>query len=202
MGFVAIHRDVFNDDISDAGALQKREIGRDSGIALEMETLLQTAIEFEAISRIGDQRSLNDIGALAVGIFADETDAVTHLKPLRIGQGDFLIPMVAVHDQFGGDGRLLEEHRVCPASQEADFRLKKNRVAQSVRARQNTDCAASAPRDVINRGLDHPIRGADEIRLLGANREREALLPVRFGGIPEDRSWVGVPGKVVGAGKH
>src|SRR5439155_27322571 len=62
--------------------------------------------------------------------------------------------------------------------------------------------AAAAPRGVINRGLAHPIRGADEIRLLGANREREALLPVRFGGIPEDRSWVGVPGKVVGAGNH
>ena len=52
------------------------------------------------------------------------------------------------------------------------------------------------------RSLDHSIRGADEVCFLGANRDREALLPVRLDGVAEDRSWVRVPGKVVGAGKH
>src|SRR5438093_249967 len=68
VGLVAIDADVLDDDIGDVGALKKREIGGDLGVALKVETLLQAAIEFETIARTGDQRSLNDVRALAVGI--------------------------------------------------------------------------------------------------------------------------------------
>src|SRR5260221_10536873 len=89
---VPIQSDAFEDDIGDVGALKQREIGGNLRIAFEMETFLETAVEFEAIAPSGDQRSLNDVGAFAVGIFADETNAVANLKSFRIGQGDFLIP--------------------------------------------------------------------------------------------------------------
>src|SRR6266571_4939184 len=167
-----------------------------------METLFQAAIEFEAIAGRGDQRSLNDVRALAVGILGNETDAVTNLKPFGVRQGDLLVPMIAVHDELSGDGRLLEEHGVLPAPQDADFRLKKYRVAKSVRARQDVDRSASAPRDVIDRGLDHSICGADEVRLLLANCEGDTLLPIRLDGIPEDGSWIGVFGEVIGPRQH
>jgi len=105
--------------------------------------------------------------------------------------------MVAIDDELGGDGRHLEEDRLGPAPQEANVRLKKNRVAQSVRAGQHVDRAASPPRDVIHRGLDDFIRGTHEVCLLRANREHHTLLPVRFDSITEDSPWVGVLGKVV-----
>src|SRR5216117_3660219 len=113
-----------------------------------METLFQAAIEFEAIAGRGDQRSLDEVGAFAMGILGNETDAVAHLKPCGVGQGDLLIPIIAIHDKFSADGRLFEEDRVYPAPQNADFRLKEDRVAQSVCAWQNADRAASTPRDV------------------------------------------------------
>src|SRR5438876_11120628 len=94
-----------------------------------------------------------------MGIFGNETDAVANLKPCGVGQGDLLIPMIAIYDKFSADGRLFEEDRVYPAPQNADFRLKKDRVAQSVRAFQNADCAASMPRDVIDLGLNHSTCG-------------------------------------------
>src|SRR5439155_21941821 len=130
--------------------------------------------------------------ALAVGILGHETDAVTNLKSFGVGQGDLLIPMITVHDEFGGDGRLLEEHGILPAPEETDFRLKKNRVAQPIRPRQYADRAASTPRYVIDRGLDHSICGADKVGLLGADCDRHALVPVRFDRISEDRPWVRV----------
>src|SRR6266516_1418506 len=137
-----------------------------------------------------------------MGIFGNETDAVAHLKPCGVGQGDLLIPMIAIHDKFSADGRLFEEDRVYPAPQNADFRLKEDRVAQSVRAWQNADRAASTPRDVIDRGLDHSICGADEVRLLLANCEGDALLPIRFDGISKDRSWIRVLRKLIGPRQH
>src|SRR5206468_628392 len=85
---------------------------------------------------------------------------------------------------------------------DANLRLKKDRVAQPVRARQNADRTASQPCNIINRGLDHSIRRPDDIRFLGANRDGEALVPVRFDGISEDRSWVRVLGEVVGPRQH
>ena len=66
VGLVAIDGDVLDGDISDVGALKQREIRGDLGVALEVETLLQATVEFEAIARGGDQRSLDDVGALAV----------------------------------------------------------------------------------------------------------------------------------------
>src|SRR5437667_543730 len=137
-----------------------------------------------------------------MGIFGNETDAVANWKPCGVGQGDLLIPMIAIHDKFSADGRLFEEDRVYPAPQNADFRLKEDRVAQSVRAWQNADRAASTPRDVIDRGLDHSICGADEVRLLLANCEGDALLPIRFDGISEDRSWIRVLRKLIGPRQH
>src|SRR5262249_37816057 len=66
----------------------------------------------------------------------------------------------------------------------------------------DANCSTSALPDVIDRGLDHAVRGADEVRLLGANRDREALVPLGFGGITENRSRVRILGEIVGAGKR
>ena len=41
---------IVDDSVSDAGALEQREIRGDFGVALQMKTLLQAAIEFEAIA--------------------------------------------------------------------------------------------------------------------------------------------------------
>jgi hypothetical protein len=71
VSLVAIQSDVLDHDVRDAGALEQRKIGSDFRVAYEVETLTQAAIEFEAITRRGDQRSLNEVGALAVGIPAD-----------------------------------------------------------------------------------------------------------------------------------
>ena len=128
MGLVAIDGDVFDNHVGEAGALEKREIRGDLGIALEMETLFQAAIQFKAVPRRGDERSLNDVGALSVRILADEANAVTDLKSFRVGQGHLLIPMIAIGSEFSGHRRFLKKHRVGPAALEADFRLKKNRV--------------------------------------------------------------------------
>jgi hypothetical protein len=80
--------------------LKQREIRGDSRIPIEVETLLQAAIEFEAIARRGNQRSLDDVGALAVGVFGHETDTVAHLKAFGVGQRHLLIPMIAIDDEL------------------------------------------------------------------------------------------------------
>src|SRR5439155_22345143 len=85
--------------------------------------------------------------------------------------------------------------------QDANVRLKKDGVAQPVGAGQNADGAASPPRDVINPGLERSIRSAADVRILGANRDRHALVPVRFHPITEDGPWVGVLGEVIGPRK-
>ena len=42
-------------------------------------------------------------------IFGHKTNTIANLKPFGVGQGDLLIPMIAVHDELRRDGRLLEE---------------------------------------------------------------------------------------------
>ena len=197
VGLVAIQGDVLDGDVGDVGALKQREIRGDLRIATEVEPLVQAAVEFEAIAGRGDQRPLDDVGALAVRVLADQPDAVADLKPLGVGQGDLLVPMIAVDDELGGGRRFLDQHRVGAAPQEANFRLQKDRVAHPVRARQNTHGAASQPRDVIDGGLDHSIRSADEIRFLRADRDRQALVPVRLDRVAEDRPGARVLGKFV-----
>ena len=69
---------------------------------------------------------LRELG-LGIGAFeTGEANAITDLKPSAVGKGDLLIPMIAIDGEFGGGGRFLEEHRIRPAPQQADFRLKKN----------------------------------------------------------------------------
>src|SRR5205823_2136449 len=51
---VAVNREVLNHNVSNVGALEKREIGGDLRLPGEVETLLQAAIESEAIARRGD----------------------------------------------------------------------------------------------------------------------------------------------------
>src|SRR5881296_4394422 len=53
VGLVAIDSEVLDDDVRDTGALEQREIRGDLGITVQMETLLQAAIEFEAIPQRG-----------------------------------------------------------------------------------------------------------------------------------------------------
>ena len=132
VGLVAINGEVLDENVRDAGALEQREIGGDLGITLEMETFFQAAIEFEAIAGRGDQRSLNNVGALAVGIFGNQTDTIAHLKPFGVSQGDLLIPMIAVYDEAGRGGRFLKEDGGFPAPQDADVGLEKDRVTQPV----------------------------------------------------------------------
>src|SRR5207244_12132516 len=79
--------------------------------SLEMKTLLQAAIQFEAIARRRDQRSLNDVGALAVGILADEANAITDLKPFWVFEGDLLIPMIGI-DKDRKSTRLNSSHQI------------------------------------------------------------------------------------------
>ena len=74
----------------------------------EVEPLLQAPVELEAIARGGDERSLDDVRALAVRILGDETDTVSHAKPAGIGRRDLLMLVVAVHDESGGGRRLHE----------------------------------------------------------------------------------------------
>jgi hypothetical protein len=73
-----------------------------------VESLHQAPVELVANARGGDERSLDDVRALVVRILGDETDAVSHAKPAEVGQGDVLMPVIAVHDASGGDRRLLE----------------------------------------------------------------------------------------------
>ena len=64
------------------------------------------------------------------------------------------------------------------------------------------DGPAAQPHHVIDGGLEHSVCGADEVGLLGTHRDRRTLLPIRFGGITEDRSRIGIPGEVVRPHKH
>jgi len=179
-GLVAIDREILDDDVRNTCALQQREIGGDLGLALQVVPLLQAAVQFEAITRGGDERSLDDVGALAVGVFGHETDAVADLEAFGIGQRDLLIPMIAVHDEFRDHRRLLHQHRVCPAAYEPDAGLEKDRVAQSIGARQNADGAASPSCHVVHRRLQHSVCVPDEIGLPGADRDRYTLVPFRL----------------------
>jgi hypothetical protein len=108
VGFVAIHRNAFNRDIGGIGALEQCEIGGDLGIAFEVKAFLETAIEFKTIASRSDQRALDDVGAFAIRILADESNSVADLEAGRVGQRDFLIPMIAIHDELGGDRWFLE----------------------------------------------------------------------------------------------
>src|SRR6185503_16271235 len=60
VSLVAIDRDVLDDDAGNARALNQREIRGDFRIPIEVETLLEAALEFEAIARRGNQGSLDD----------------------------------------------------------------------------------------------------------------------------------------------
>src|SRR5262249_2360971 len=122
-------REVLDHDVCDASALQQRKVRGDLRFAFEMEPFFEAAIEFEAIARSGDKRALNDVRPFAVRVLADKTNAVADLKAFRVGQRYFLIPMIAIDDEFRFYGRFLEQHRVGSAPDEPDFRRKKNRVA-------------------------------------------------------------------------
>src|SRR5262249_19242387 len=65
-------------------------------------------------------------------------------------------------------------------------------VAQAVGARQDPDAAAAPPRHIIDRRLDDALGGADQIRFLLAHRYGQALIPIRFDGIAENSSGIGV----------
>jgi hypothetical protein len=56
-------------------------------------------------------------------------------------------------------------------------------------------------RHVIDGRLDDSIRSANEIRLLRANRNGEALFPVRLDGVTEDGARICVRREFVGSRK-
>ena len=134
---------------------------------------------------------------VAVRVLRDQADSVSDSKSLGIGQGDLLMPVVCVDAECRGDRRLLDENRIAAAALKTDFRLQEDGVPQAVGPRQKVDRAAALPRDVIDRGLNDAIRFADNIRLLGTNRDLHELFPIRLDEVSGDRPRVAVLGKIL-----
>ncbi len=205
---VAVQGDVLDGDVGDVLAAQDREQGRSGGVALEPEVLPQGPVELEALAGAGDQGALDDGTAAGVRVARPQADAVAHLEAVGVGEGDFLVVPVGVGRQPGGPRGLLDQHRVGPAAEDADVRPQENGVAQAVGPRQDADGPAPQPGHVIDRGLEHLVGAADQIRLRGADRDGEAFLPVGLDAVAGsgprvgDRRPFAGPGAAPAGGHH
>jgi hypothetical protein len=115
---------------------------------------------------------------------------MSHRKPIRCWTAALALGACAAATAQGS----LDQHRVDPAPQDAHPRLKKERVTQSEGTRQDPHRAAPFARHVIDRRLEHAIRGAGEISVFGANADGHALAPIRLRDITGDRARVRVLG--------
>ena len=75
--------------------------------------------------------------------------------------------------------RFLDTDRIDAAARDAHAGAQLHRVAETVRARQDLHGAAAKSGDVIDRRLDDAMIRTDEIRLLRADGDLDALTPIR-----------------------
>ncbi len=69
--------------------------------ALEPEVVTQGAVEFEAVSRPGDERPLEDEVSAVIGVPGLEADPVAEPEATGVGQCDLLVIPVGIGGEFG-----------------------------------------------------------------------------------------------------
>ena len=130
-------------DIGNELPAEKRKERRYRCVAELPEVFAQCAVKLEAIALARNQRPFCHSLRAGVRILRLQAYAVAHLKTGRICERNFLIEPIAVRRQFGSYRGLFNQHRLRAASDESDLRLKINRVAKTISARQNAHRAAA-----------------------------------------------------------
>src|SRR4030095_7727709 len=135
----------------------------------------------EAVSR--NQCALDDLGSVGGHVLHAEADAVADLEPGGIGECDLLVEPVGVLREPGRDRALLHDDGVEPAARDSNVTLEVDSIAEPVSAGEDPYGAAAPSCDGIDGGLNGLLAGADDVRILRADRERAALAAIALSGV-------------------
>ena len=123
---VAVERELLDDEVLRLFARHEREERRAGRVARRPEVLPQGAIQFEAVARAGDQRSLENFGPAVVRILGDQRYAIADLEALGIDERDLLVVPVRIESQLRRDRRGLGEDRLITGTQQPHTRTQMN----------------------------------------------------------------------------
>ncbi len=174
---VAIEGEVLDPEVLDILAAEEREERGRRRTARQPGILTQGPIQLEAVAVARHQRSLNDDVAAMAGIFGAQAYAIAHLKASRIGERDLLVIPIGVNRQCRFDRRLLDEHAIETAAEDAHVALQIDRVAKAIGTGQNAHSAAAPTSHRVDGCLDRLFIDAGYVGIFRPDGDGQPLFP-------------------------